>query len=199
MGQYHLACVFSDAGGDSPAMRWYSPHDMGNGLKLMEHSWIGNRFPNSVLDVMAEVTGRHGEVEAVWLGDYATEDDRDCDMHRFAVNAAWSRFGEPLHGRLPYHTTHPGRHDTYRVVDLDRGEYIDVPDDSEGWIVNPVPLLLCVGNGRGGGDYTGPDPHGLIGKWAYDRLTVTRYNCWAPVPEGPADMERIDPGFVGDD
>jgi hypothetical protein len=39
------------------------------------------------------------------------------------------------------------------------------------FIINPLPLLTCEGNGRGGGDFHKEDP--LVGKWARHRVVTT--------------------------
>ncbi len=50
-------------------------HDYGNGLKLMEHSWVGNGFVNVVEELIAEGGDWHGD-RIVWAGDYADPEPR---------------------------------------------------------------------------------------------------------------------------
>ena len=45
MGQYYMPLLI---GKDKKILRFYS-HHYNNGLKLMEHSWVGNNFVNAVL------------------------------------------------------------------------------------------------------------------------------------------------------
>ena len=45
-------------------------HDYDNGLKLMEHSWIGNDFVNVIEHLIAE-DGPWFGTRIVWAGDYA--------------------------------------------------------------------------------------------------------------------------------
>lgn len=40
-------------------------------------------------------------------------------------------------------------------------------------IVHPLPLLVCEGNGRGGGDYCGPGEDDC-GRWARDVISLER-------------------------
>lgn len=42
--------------------------------------------------------------------------------------------------------------------------------NNDGWVIHPLPLLTCEGNGQGGGDYRGESP--LIGSWARDVISV---------------------------
>lgn len=44
--------------------------------------------------------------------------------------------------------------------------------DFDDWIMHPLPLLVCDGNKRGGGDYYGSDPEELVGHWAGDIISV---------------------------
>ena len=44
------------------------------------------------------------------------------------------------------------------------------------WCIHPLPLLTCIGNGLGGGDYTNPtlaSTDHLLGTWAWDEITIT--------------------------
>lgn len=47
MGQYYAPTIIDQA--VAPTVRWwFSAHIYGNGLKLMEHSYVGNRFVRAV-------------------------------------------------------------------------------------------------------------------------------------------------------
>ena len=65
MGQYYIPVIVL---GNKIKKAVYS-HAYGNGLKLMEHSYIGNNFVNAVLHEIFE--GPLGAQRLVWLGDYA--------------------------------------------------------------------------------------------------------------------------------
>ena len=45
------------------------------------------------------------------------------------------------------------------------------PDDIEGFVLHPIPLLTCVGNGKGGGDYRG-DSMEWVGAWAFHPIAL---------------------------
>ena len=44
---------------------------------------------------------------------------------------------------------------------------------ADNWQINPLPLLTCEGNGRGGGDYRSDDCGSLVGTWARDLIEIT--------------------------
>ena len=72
MGQYYKPILIAEDGHVCTACS----HDFDNGLKLMEHSWIGNNFVNVIL---AQI--RSNPKRIVWMGDYAIDVIEDtCDF-----------------------------------------------------------------------------------------------------------------------
>lgn len=155
MGQYYkpvsidkMECVYS--------------HDYGSGLKLMEHSWSKNDFVGVVARLIAR-GGRWFGDKIVWAGDYA--DPEEGTEENFYHMAGENKIKpEIIKGkkRLRY------------VVNLDTKQFVDINNvpDNDGWVIHPLPLLTCEGNGRGGGDFRDNDPNKLIGKWARNRVTM---------------------------
>ena len=66
MGQYYTPIILNEK--NEPVKAWHAHHD-GNGLKLMEHSWIDNNF---VAVVEHELLNNPQRL--VWAGDYADEE-----------------------------------------------------------------------------------------------------------------------------
>ena len=54
------------------------------------------------------------------------------------------------------------------------------------WIVHPLSILTCSGNGRGGGDYD--DGNSYVGIWAGDEIGIEE--------TAPINFEEITPNFV---
>lgn len=165
-------------------------HDFGSGLKLMEHSWVGNGFVNVIESLIAEGGAWHGD-RIVWAGDYA-----DVEKGEKKMSYKDSRTGETKHYEPnlfdlidddvnPEMKLIPGpTQKNYRyVINLDTKEFVDtkkVPlsdvytdEDGKEWPfqMHPLPILTCEGNGRGGGDFHKGDD--LVGKWARQRVTVS--------------------------
>ena len=178
-------------------------HDFGNGLKLMEHSYVGNNFVQVVEGLIAEGGAWHGD-RIVWAGDYAD----------FEKGAKVQRFKDSYTGEMRTHKPNlfdlidsdvnaemrvkPSKGKKYRyVINLDTKQFVDtrkVPltdvwTDRNGkeWPVqiHPLPILTCEGNGRGGGDLHKEDP--LIGAWARARVTVS--NLLPKAYEGYKEIE----------
>lgn len=177
MGQYFKPAIL---GGRGNVKAWMYSHDhiekfirrdgveveVGVGLKLLEHSWIGNKFVGSFASLLVEGGEYPGE-RVVWAGDYAKRRtyDRCTDRNKLEPR-------EPLDfDKFPY------------IVNLDKHEYVDVrtvpgrtyefDEDGMTWRIHPLPLLTCTGNGMGGGgDFFGPDPNKLVGRWSGDHIVI---------------------------
>jgi hypothetical protein len=147
-------------------------HDFGQGLKLMEHSYIGNDLVRAVEGLIAKNGKWHGD-KIVWAGDYA-------DNEKGKKNNLYLIISDDESNKIKPNI--PTRKFKY-LLNLDRKEFVDmekVPvtgvykDEQTGkeyeYRIHPLPLLTCEGNGRGGGDYHRENP--LIGIWARDRITV---------------------------
>jgi len=137
-------------------------HDYDNGLKLMQHSWIGNKFVGVVEELIAKGGAWHGD-RIVWAGDYA---DKEKNRKSNLYDIARAKIQPPVSKKK------------YRfVINLDTQEFVDknkVPVtevyEKFEYKIHPLPLLTCEGNGRGGGDYH--KDHELVGKWARNRVIV---------------------------
>ena len=193
MGQYYMPTLIDDNGTISIL---YS-HDYDNGLKLMEHSYIGNDFVNAVLTQLWKQPQR-----LAWIGDYSNDYYGDLYETKLSrpefmkyYNAAWGdeRNACRIHpAPKPIITL---RHKKRYLVNhtqrsyIQIGEYIAANKYQEKGIcrrgrydplytydicVHPLPLLTACGNGRGGGDYhKGYSGYEQIGAWAFDRIEVT--------------------------
>lgn len=184
MGQYYMPLLI---GKDKKILRFYS-HYYNNGLKLMEHSWVGNNFVNAVLSHIED-----NPMRVAWVGDYSDSVDiatlgngfisgRRSFLHYY--RKAWSdKSKAPLvdgSELFPLRTNHAA----FFLVNITKNCYIDLQhyveqnsvfygNDTEPWCVNPLPLLTCIGNGQGGGDYYETLGSENIGTWAFDEIYIT--------------------------
>lgn len=144
-----------------------------SGMKLLEHSYIGNHYVNGVMEEIENNPSR-----VAWVGDYADEDTDFTETYTADdYKTAWEDedMKDSPFKRLPeVHT------DGY-IVNYSKGLYIDIAhyikksdvyNDDEGWIVHPLPLLTAIGNGRGGGDYRSYN-RDTVGVWATDIIEYT--------------------------
>lgn len=189
MGQYYSPILISD---DKQQLKTINTHDYGCGLKLTEHSYIGNQVLNVVMNDLVD-----NPQHLYWLGDYAEfedlEDNRDNNIteEQFKVlcDEAWAdgdkgvRFKDGNINDCHYRY----------IVNHTKKEYIDMCSYREDWThwhqwidrntgeceiypetVHPLSLLTSVGNGKGGGDYCNEYPNfELCGTWAGDLIEVS--------------------------
>ena len=148
--------------------------------KLMEHSWWYNEFVSTMTKMLY-----HNPLRVAWIGDYSDNEDYlraekdpqffDMELLKKFFDVAWGESSDEsllgvkkdmllLDGKFLVNHTHK----TY--VDCDEYRFLSDPDITE-WIIYPLPLLTCVGNGLGGGDYHG-DNEEEVGSWCMAEVSV---------------------------
>jgi len=185
MGQYYTPLIISV----DKQITTLRSFDFGSGMKLTEHSWIGNELVNAVYSL---IFGKPKKV--AWIGDYAMDDyyaskdayTKAMPLEEFEhfYTAAWGEDAKRMPSKqftrkglnlLAHDTkgTYLINHSKKAFISLE--EYIRGSTVKggvfEGYCLNPLPLLTACGNGRGGGDYhrehTG---YTDVGTWAFDLL-----------------------------
>lgn len=152
-------------------------------LKLMEHSWWKNPYPNWFCHRLTEFPSR-----IAWVGDYS--DDAGCPKELWDI--AWNDDAPKMGIAYDELFTLDGKylvnHTKQEYLDCD--EYYKVANGNgrmgDGWVPHPLPLLTAIGNGRGGGDYRGVNQE-LIGYWAWDILQIISFP--------PADYTKLNLAF----
>jgi len=138
-------------------------HDFDNGLKIMEHSYIGNNFVETIMTLLAnEWNGDN----FVWAGDYSSEFNYAYSFEREKTNDYNNEF-QILFSK-----------DKIFIVNYDRREFVDfrkyiskAPKCEYGYQIHPLPMLTCSEQGLGGGDYHGEEDE-FLGLWANDSIGV---------------------------
>lgn len=190
MGQYYMPTLIADDG----TVRTLYSHDYDNGLKLMEHSYIGNDFVNAVLTLIWE-----NPVRMAWIGDYSNDVQGDAyegklthDDFMGYYEAAWGDGREDLRVKpeprnlvtLKSKRRYLVNHTQKTYIDLgehiaanrwtEKGAYVKRHYDPfyvYDMCIHPLPLLTACGNGRGGGDYRDQFPgYDKVGSWAFDLI-----------------------------
>lgn len=198
MGQYYKPVLIM---ADGKVSTLYS-HYYGSGLKLMEHSYIGNEFVNAVL-----LQIWHNPTRMAWIGDYAN--DKNGDVYEDAIswnqfmllyNAAWGA-DEDMHRINPKSRGILTLKNNRRfLINHDKKLYIDLKEyiEQNKWheecerfryvknrcpkkvhysydmCVNPLPLLVACGNDRGcGDDHSNYPDSDKVGTWAFDCIEFT--------------------------
>ncbi|MFW6246908.1 MAG: hypothetical protein ACOC22_01895 [bacterium] len=165
MGQYYKAVFYDHKVFMNAYDHTGTPTNDGlNGLKLMEHSYIGNPLLNAVENRLHELGG----ARIVWAGEYA-----DPEPHTvISESDEGNNLYDLIQGRLQYKfdTGYQKRNGRLRyLINYDKKEDTDLRKcrkDNDGLIIHPLPLLTCEGNGEGGGAYHGDETY--VGRWTRD-------------------------------
>lgn len=164
MGQYYKPINIDNK-------KWLYSHDYDSGLKLMEHSWVGNDFVGAVMNLMVK-GGEWFKKRIVWAGDYYG-DDKEVNYWEQAKDSAKIKSAKPMDKKMQEKAilvNHTKKlYVRYDEMAKCNAEWMG----SEKWVVNPLPLLTACGNGRGGGDYYDSHPdYDKVGIWAGDILSI---------------------------
>lgn len=153
MGQYYFAVILAEKSGKEYIRTYLDPTMYNNGSKLTEHSYIDNNFMK-ILENLIGPNGMFYRSRLVWAGDYAAaEPDSNRNLH------------EMCEANSPFVSTDKSVSYTY-IVNHTKKVYIEKKGD-----FHPLPLLTAEGNGRGGGDYNGPNMD-MVGTWARDVISM---------------------------
>jgi hypothetical protein len=143
---------------------------LGQGLKLMEHSYINNPVMNAVESMIIPGGGWYRN-RLVWAGDYADhEPGYEKTPQGYDVNISSIMDDEgtkirPSSKKVDKKYRYLTNHTKQLVIDL-----LKIKEDQDGWKIHPLSLLVCEGNGRGGGDFIGEDSR--IGTWSRDMISL---------------------------
>jgi len=153
MGQYYLAVILAEKSDKEYVRTYLDPLMYDNGMKLVEHSYIGNNFMNVVENLIGP-NGMFYKSRLVWAGDYADkEPDSEKNLHTMCEE------------KSPFVYKDNVASYTY-IVNHTKKVYVKKRSG-----VHPLSLLTAEGNGRGGGDYHGPNMD-MVGTWARDVISM---------------------------
>lgn len=181
MGQYYRGCILKEdykkykTENGNPIEVAISPYLIdNNGAKLMEHSWLRNKYVGIYAWLLSEDGGYFGR-PFVWSGDYADDFRGEQTLFDLAdefCDADWCGSTLVAKNKMCRELidTYEKQKPTMRyLVNLDKKVYMDLTECGE---IHPLPLLCADGNGRGGGDYWGSF-QSLVGTWAFDHIGFT--------------------------
>ncbi len=184
MGQYYMG--FATMGSKKKSYIFYS-HDYNNGLKLIEHSWIGNNFVNAFCSKIL-----NNPMYVAWIGDYA----EDSPNHEGLVKTqeqfiqyakkVWRKNNKPCKDapQIPFRGYYLINHTKHLYINM--AKYFVENQFDRGRCYHPLPLLTACGNGLGAGDYYGINEN-LIGSWAFDKISLEM--------EEPNNFSEFTPNF----
>lgn len=168
MGQYYKPCILGN--NRKTVIKFMDSWDYDNGLKLMEHSWIGNKFVRAFESLIFKNPQR-----VIWGGDYA---DHCSGLKSNTYQRCHDKNNvKPITDLTDEDCRFIINHSKKLFVDITKVPVTDTwvnPDNGEihEYKIHPLPLLTSNGNGHGGGDFWGEDPDKLVGSWARHMVSV---------------------------
>lgn len=185
MGQYYYGIMNCSFDGEGKPVAFCNIE--AGYLKLMEHSWWGNYYVNWFCRALSQSKFRVG-----WVGDYS--DSQGCPEDIFMAAHGFDKEDDPnpkyteTIAVSESHFTLNGKilanHTKKQYLDCNK-YYKEASKYDDVWIVHPLPILTCIGNGLGGGDYRGINQD-KVGIWFWDILEVTEL-----VPAGYSELDVI--------
>jgi hypothetical protein len=180
MGQYYTPIIKEVATGKKYNVDMtYAEGDF-VGLKLTEHSWWDNTLCNVIDTILYK-----SKYQVAWVGDYADKEDKANLSEIVAepqetIQVSYMQ-DEPTELFGLYLCNHS------KKLYIDCNDYYEKSENDEGWHTHPLPLLTCIGNGKGGGDYFSEVCADLVGTWAWDIISIET--------EPPKDYKQLECGF----
>jgi hypothetical protein len=166
MGQYFM-CVFLAEDGKY-IRAFVDPSSYGHGLKLAEHSYVGNSVMNSI-EFMLSPSGIFYKSRLVWAGDYAdpeTSGQDNADTQGPGPNPY--TLYSACHDQMDKMVYLNKKSEFQYILNHTKKLFIDKKKIKE---IHPLPILVAEGNGSGNGDYYG-DGKEHSGTWARDVISV---------------------------
>lgn len=168
MGQYYTPIIQR-----KNKYEGFYAHHYNNGLKLMEHSYIGNSFVETVAKELLHNKGR-----LAWVGDYAEPEDVKNELASNFIEKE-REFGNTNKYSKPIVVNDNENCVLLLLINHSKKVFVDMrkylrlaKEDEMGLIVHPLPLLTAIGNGKGGGDYHANTCREMIGSWACDEIEI---------------------------
>lgn len=159
-----------------------------NGVKLMEHSWIGNSF----MDSLSALIYKH-PLQIAWVGDYADDFKWPEGQSEFKPSPnylwdiAWKDNREEIDiegSEFDYNGKYLVNHTLQDCISFD--EYIENSIEDK-WAIHPLSLLTACGNDLGGGDFhEGYMGYENVGDWCWDEISIED-----EIPEGYNPVEFV--------
>lgn len=169
MGQYYKPAILQKGHGRFKVLAWAYSHEFESGLKLTEHSWIGNNFVAVIENHLFRNPQR-----LVWAGDYADpEKDSKINIYQKCSNVESRKLSDSTMAKHKRHLRYIINHSKKEFVDLTHlaPTKFTYSGKDNIWHMHPMSLLTAEGNGRGGGDYSGADEK-MVGIWARDVIST---------------------------
>lgn len=139
--------------------------------KLMEHSYIHNYLMETICKLLYKNKRR-----LAWVGDYSEEEELQKLNIPLSVKKIWGNETKGIGLKrkvFDYKDKYLINHTTKEYISFNDyiENYINATNEEE-YITHPLSILTSIGNGKGGGDFSGPNDY-LAGTWAWNLIETS--------------------------
>ena len=181
MGQYFRPVIIDKKNSKKVVASLYA-HSYNNGLKLMEHSYVGNNFVNAFTTLINDKDGKYKGYPMAWAGDYSDAVVDNKNYYDIALEQDTDVNKKDIQTNV------------YRYfINKTKKEFVDIEDcpsgkSSDDLIVHPLPILTSMGVGSYD-YYPNNGEFKFIGSWA-NNVVVSSNKC-----PNEKTYKRIKPNF----
>ena len=182
MGQYFKPVII-DKNYSKKVVASLHSHDLCCGAKLMEHSYVGNRFVNTFATLINDEDGKYKGYPMAWAGDYADEVD---GKHNHWDIAHINNTDEDVKDL---------KINEYRYfINKTKKEFVDIEEcpsgkTSDDLAVHPLPILTKLSYDKTHDYIPNEGELKFVGSWAMD-VIVSSNKC-----PNEKTYKRIKPNF----
>ena len=155
MGQYYKFIILSET---NEIILVLNPHDFYEGAKLMENAWLNSLIANTIEFLLSPYYLQYYKSRCVMAGDYA-DNEYGTDENLYTMTRNCPSFQQAYKNV-----------NVNFIVNHTQKLYVDKTKLKNK--IHPLLLLIAEGNGKGSGDYRGPDSNDLVGSWSRDVISM---------------------------
>lgn len=161
MGAYYEATLVDD---ENVGVK-FSTHDYDNGLKLMEHSYLGNNYCKHIMSLIHD-----NPMGIVWLCDYHEPDS----ISRLTWDTTDEAPKQTERNDFPDDIYYIVNESDKLFIDIKKLEELyEMDERADNWHIHPIPILCNSDrHSLGGGDFHQEDSRRAT--WCEDKLFTTK-------------------------
>ena len=130
-----------------------------NSPELMGHSWWENPFVNALCTMLYKTP-----YKVAWVGNCAEK----FELYKEVMDD--SKETRVVENQTKLDGKYLVNHTKQEYINCD--SYKSKAIDSDSWCIHPLPLLTCIGNGMGDGDYFSKTGADCVGSWCWNIISV---------------------------
>ena len=171
------------------------------GMKLMEHSYVGNDYVSAVVKAIRSC--EDSSCQVAWIGDYALSESLDKNSKDFFLSRVFGqdkkKYSDVLAMAKAVETkkneitlsvseSEMDDYEDHYLLNMDKKQFIHVRKIGDG-VIHPLAILTCSNPGSGGNyhPHEGEDDEKLFCSWCGDNIAYSKtkpsQEAWTEIKE----------------